>query len=197
MSWVWNGAEWNLVPVNGLRTVGAIIEVTCEPKAPTADELKELEMAVQVKCVVDDSQQHTEAYGLLGECNEDYFVGEPRKDGDDWLCDISYYPERYVAAFNTTFQNLKHVQNDEKIVPVTLIWDGGSWQLKTQGRVHVTEVYTVTYTDGVENEEVFADQVYSDLRKDSATPASTAPRPAPATPSQAGSPKLRKRSRRL
>ena len=142
-----------------------------EPKAPTADELKELDMAVQVKCVVDDSQQHTAAYGLLGEYDEDYFVGEPRKYGDDWLCDISYYPERYVAEFNTTFQNLKHVQNDEKIVPVTLIWAGDSWQLKTQGRVHVTEVYTVTYTDGVENEEVFADQVYSDLRKDSTTPA--------------------------
>ncbi len=142
-----------------------------EPKAPTADELKELDMAVLVKCVVDNSQQHTEAYGLLGECDEDYFVGEPRKDGDDWLCDISYYPERYVAAFNTTFQNLKHVQNDEKIVPVTLIWAGDSWQIKEQGRVPVTEVYTVTYTDGVENEEVFADQVYSDLRKDSATPA--------------------------
>ena len=142
-----------------------------EPKAPTADELKELDMAVLVKCVVDNSQQHTEAYGLLGECDEDYFVGEPRKDGDDWLCDISYYPERYVAAFNKTFQNLKHVQNGEKIVPVTLIWAGDSWQIKTQGLVHVTEVYTVTYTDGVENEEVFADQVYSDLRKDSATPA--------------------------
>ena len=142
-----------------------------EPKAPTADELKKLEMAVQVKCVVDDSQQHTEAYGLLGECDVDYFVGEPRKDGDDWLCDISYLPDLYVAEFNTTFQNLKHVQNDEKIVPVTLIWAGDSWQLKEQGRVPVTEVYTVTYTDGVENEEVFADQVYSDLRKDSATPA--------------------------
>ena len=142
-----------------------------EPKAPTADDLKKLEMAVQVKCVVDASQQHTAAYGLLGEYDEDYFVGEPRKDGDDWLCDINYYPERYVAEFNTTFQNLKHVQNDEKIVPVTLIWAGDSWQLKTQGRVHVTEEYTVTYTDGVENEEVFADQVYSDLRKDSATPA--------------------------
>lgn len=142
-----------------------------EPKAPTADDLKKLEMAVQVKCVVDASQQHTAAYGLLGEYDEDYFVGEPRKDGDDWLCDINYYPERYVAAFNTTFQNLKHVQNDEKIVPVTLIWAGDSWQLKEQGRVPVTEVYTVTYTDGVENEEVFADQVYSDLRKDSTTPA--------------------------
>lgn len=148
-----------------------VVEVICKPKAPTADDLKKLEMAVQVKCVVDASQQHTEAYSLLGEYDEDYFVGEPRKDGDDWLCDISYYPERYVAEFNTTFQNLKHVQNDEQIVPVTLIWAGDSWQLKTQGRVHVTEVYTVTYTDGVENEEVFADQVYSDLRKDSATPA--------------------------
>ena len=171
MSWVWKDAEWKLVPVNGLRTVGAIIEVTCEPKAPTADELKKLEMAVQVKCVVDASQQHTAAYGLLGECDVDYFVFEPRQEGDDWLCDISYYPERYVAEFNTTFQNLKHVQNDEKIVPVTLIWAGGSWQIKTQRRVHVTEEYTVTYTDGVDGEEVFADQVYSDLRKDSTTPA--------------------------
>lgn len=148
-----------------------VVEVICKPKAPTADELKKLEMAVQVKCVVDASQQHTAAYGLLGECDVDYFVFEPRQEGDDWLCDISYYPERYVAEFNTTFQNLKHVQNDEKIVPVTLIWAGGSWQIKTQGRVHVTEEYTVTYTDGIDGEEVFADQVYSDLRKDSTTPA--------------------------
>lgn len=148
-----------------------VVEVICKPKAPTADELKKLEMAVQVKCVVDASQQHTAAYGLLGECDVDYFVFEPRQEGDEWLCDISYYPERYVAEFNTTFQNLKHVQNDEKIVPVTLIWAGGSWQIKTQGRVHVTEEYTVTYTDGVDGEEVFADQVYSDLRKDSTTPA--------------------------
>ena len=171
MSWVWKDAEWKLVPVNGLRTVGAIIEVTCEPEAPTADELKKLEMAVQVKCVVDAAQQHTSAYGLLGEYDKDYFVGEPKKVGDDWLCDISYDPDPYVAEFNKAFPTPKHIQNDEKIVPVTLIWVGGSWQIKTQGRVHVTEVYTVTYTDGVENEEVFADQVYSDLRKDSTTPA--------------------------
>lgn len=148
-----------------------VVEVICKPKAPTADELKKLEMAVQVKCVVDASQQHTAAYGLLGECDVDYFVFEPRQEGDDWLCDISYDPDPYVAAFNKAFPTPKHIQNDEKIVPVTLIWVGGSWQIKTQGRVHVTEVYTVTYTDGVENEEVFADQVYSDLRKDSATPA--------------------------
>ena len=172
VTWKRDGNQWKIVPVSPNQSgIGAVINVTCKLKAPTADELKKLDMAVQVKCVVDAAQQHTSAYGLLGECDEDYFVGEPRKDGDDWLCDISYYPERYVAAFNTTFQNLKHVQNDEKIVPVTLIWAGDSWQIKEQGRVPVTEVYTVTYTDGVENEEVFADQVYSDLRKDSATPA--------------------------
>ena len=124
------------------------IEATHEvtpPKAPTADELKKLEMAVQVKCVVDDSQQHKDAYDLLGKCDADYFVGELRKDGDNWLCDISYDPDLYVAEFNKTFPTLKHIQNDEKIVPVTLIWAGNSWQLKTQGRVHVTEEYTVTF----------------------------------------------------
>lgn len=145
MSWVWKDAEWKLVPVNGLRTVGAIIEVTCEPEAPTADELKKLEMAVQVKCVVDAAQQHTSAYGLLGEYDKDYFVGEPKKVGDDWLCDISYDPDPYVAEFNKAFPTPKHIQNDKKIVPVTLIWVGGSWQIKTQGRVLVTEVYTVTF----------------------------------------------------
>lgn len=143
------GKGWELVTVGGLRKVGAIIEVTCKPKAPTADDLKKLEMAVQVKCVVDKSQQHTDAYGLLGEDDKDYFVGEPKKDGDDWLCDISYLPDLYVAEFNKTFPNPKHVQNDEKIVPVTLIWAGDSWQVRTQGRVHVTEEYTVTFdTDG-------------------------------------------------
>lgn len=172
VTWKRDGNQWKIVPVSPNQSgIGAVINVTCKLKAPTADELKKLEMAVQVKCVVDASQQHTAAYGLLGECDVDYFVFEPRQEGDDWLCDISYYPERYVAEFNTTFQNLKHVQNDEKIVPVTLIWAGGSWQIKTQGRVHVTEEYTVTYTDGVDGEEVFADQVYSDLRKDSTTPA--------------------------
>ena len=120
-------------------------ETPVEPEAPTADELKKLEMAVQVKCVVDAAQQHTSAYGLLGEYDKDYFVGEPKKVGDDWLCDISYDPDPYVAAFNKAFPTPKHIQNDEKIVPVTLIWAGDSWQLKTQGRVLVTEVYTVTF----------------------------------------------------
>lgn len=172
VTWKRDGNQWKIVPVSPNQSgIGAVINVTCKLKAPTADELKKLDMAVQVKCVVDAAQQHTSAYGLLGEYDKDYFVGEPKKVGDDWLCDISYDPDPYVAAFNKAFPTPKHIQNDEKIVPVTLIWVGGSWQIKTQGRVLVTEVYTVTYTDGVENEEVFADQVYSDLRKDSTTPA--------------------------
>ena len=172
VTWKRDGNQWKIVPVSPNQSgIGAVINVTCKLKAPTADELKKLDMAVQVKCVVDAAQQHTSAYGLLGEYDKDYFVGEPKKVGDDWLCDISYDPDPYVAAFNKAFPTPKHIQNDEKIVPVTLIWVGGSWQIKTQGRVHVTEEYTVTYTDGVDGEEVFADQVYSDLRKDSTTPA--------------------------
>lgn len=146
VTWKRDGNQWKIVPVSPNQSgIGAVINVTCKLKAPTADELKKLDMAVQVKCVVDAAQQHTSAYGLLGEYDKDYFVGEPKKVGDDWLCDISYLPDRYVAAFNKAFPTPKHIQNDEKIVPVTLIWAGDSWQLKTQGRVHVTEVYTVTF----------------------------------------------------
>lgn len=148
IEWRWENGAWHLI--DGPDGVDADIKVKCgqtetPPEAPTADELEKLEMAVQVKCVVDDSQQHKDAYGLLGKYDEDYFVGAPKKDGDDWLCEISYDPDLYVAEFNTAFPNLKHVRNDEKIVPVTLIWADGSWQLKTQGSVHVTEEYTVTF----------------------------------------------------
>lgn len=136
VTWKRDGNQWKIVPVSPNQSgIGAVINVTCKLKAPTADELKKLDMAVQVKCVVDAAQQHTSAYGLLGEYDKDYFVGEPKKVGDDWLCDISYDPDPYVAAFNKAFPTPKHIQNDEKIVPVTLIWVGGSWQIKTQGRV--------------------------------------------------------------
>ena len=146
VTWKRDGNQWKIVPVSPNQSgIGAVINVTCKLKAPTADELKKLDMAVQVKCVVDAAQQHTSAYGLLGEYDKDYFVGEPKKVGDDWLCDISYDPDPYVAAFNKAFPTPKHIQNDEKIVPVTLIWVGGSWQIKTQGRVLVTDVYTVTF----------------------------------------------------
>ena len=148
IEWRWENGAWHLI--GGPDGIDADIKVKCgqtetPPKAPTADKLKKLEMAVLVKCDVDDAQQHTEAYGLLGYYNEDYIVGEPKKVGNDWLCDINYVPDPYVAEFNKTFPTLKHIQNDEKIVPVTLIWADGSWQLKTQGSVHVTEEYTVTF----------------------------------------------------
>ena len=148
IEWRWENGAWQLI--GGPDGVDADIKVKCgqtetPPEAPTDDELEKLEMAVQVKCVVDDSQQHKDAYDLLGKYDEDYFVCAPKKDGDDWLCEISYDPDLYVAEFNTAFPNLKHVRNDEKIVPVTLIWADGSWQLKTQGSVHVTEEYTVTF----------------------------------------------------
>lgn len=87
IEWRWENGAWHLI--GGPDGVDADIKVKCgqtetPPEAPTADELKKLEMAemaVLVKCDVDDTQQHTEAYGLLGEYNEDYLVGAPKKDG--------------------------------------------------------------------------------------------------------------------
>ena len=143
-TWYASSGKWIFVGT-GTAKIFVKCDAVTPPEAPTADELEKLEMAVLVKCDVDDVQQHTEAYGLLGEYNEDYIVGKPKKVGNDWLCEISYDPDLYVAEFNTAFPNLKHVRNDEKIVPVTLIWADGSWQLKTQGSVHVTEEYTVTF----------------------------------------------------
>lgn len=52
-------------------------------------------------------------------------------------------------------------------------------------------LYTVTYTDGVDGEELFADQSTA-VEAGSKTPHSRAPLSAPATPSQAGHPKLRR-----
>ena len=85
IKWQWEAGAWHLI--GGPDGVDADIKVKCgqtetPPEAPTADELEKLEMAVQVKCVVDDSQQHKDAYDLLGKYDEDYFVA-PKKDGDD------------------------------------------------------------------------------------------------------------------
>ena len=54
---------------------------------------------------------------------------------------------------------------------ITLNWEAGATVRKTLYAIWEKETYTVTYTDGVEGEIVFADQVYEDLKKDSDTPA--------------------------
>ena len=60
VTWKRDGNQWKIVPVSPNQSgIGAVINVTCKLKAPTADELKKLDMAVQVKCVVDAAQQHT------------------------------------------------------------------------------------------------------------------------------------------
>ena len=79
-----------------------------------------------------------------------------------------------MAEFNTTFQNLKHVQNDDKIVPVTLIWAGDSWQIKTQGPRACDGgiVHRYLPPTAVKREEAFRRSgLFLTFRKDSTTPA--------------------------
>ena len=148
------------------------------PAAPTDEQLKALDSAVLVKCVDDETQKHTHAYKLLGEINEDYFVGSVKKnDAGEWLCDISFTPKKYVSEFNKELPG--HVQNEKKLTPITLRFQKGVWTVMTQGRVEVKEgttpptpddkFYTVTYEDG-RSGSFFKDQVYK-VKSGSATPA--------------------------
>lgn len=168
VTWKYDSRQWNLVPVNShLPKVGAVINVTCKPKAPTADDLKKLDMAVLVKCVVDGTQEHAHFYGLLGEPDYDYYVGEPEEINGDWLCTIEFVETRYVEAF--TAELLGHVRNDEKVIPVTLIWDGSKWDYMTQGRVEMTEEYTVTFDPNNGTAETTQNVIYGGKATEPAT----------------------------
>ena len=170
VTWKHNGTSWKLVPAAGQNSagIGAVINVTCKPKAPTADELKKLDMAVLVKCVVDGTQQHARSYGLLGDLDYDYYVGEPEEINGDWLCTIEFVETRYVEAFTTVLPG--HVRNDEKIIPVTLIWYGSEWTYKTQGRVEMTEEYTVTFDPDNGTAETTQNVIYGGKATEPAEP---------------------------
>ena len=169
VTWKHDGTSWKLVPAAGQSAgIGAVINVTCKPKAPTAGELKELDMAVLVKCAVDGTQQHARYYGLLGDLDYDYYVGEPKEINGDWFCTIEFAETRYVEAFTTEL--LGHVRNDEKVVPVTLIWDGSEWTYKTQGRVEMTEEYTVTFDPDNGTAETTQNVIYGGKATEPAEP---------------------------
>ena len=188
LSWDKENQKWIVEVDQETKLPYALFKVTCAsseppattPAAPTDEQLKALDSAVLVKCVDDETQQHTRAYGLLGEINKDYFVSPVEKnDAGQWICDISFVPDKYVTAFNKELPG--HVQNETKITPITLIFQSGAWMVNTQGqgRVEVKEgttpptpddkIYTVTYEDG-RSGSFFKAQVYK-VKSGSATPA--------------------------
>ena len=114
----------------------------------------------------------------------------PANDGSDpeapvkdypWMCklvlDSSWYLNKYNKNYAST-SGTHYLAYPNEVVYARFFSDGEGWYDETGDMpltvwtTHATpEKYTVTYTDGVDNAEVFADQVYSNLLTGTTTPA--------------------------
>ena len=158
----------------------AEIYVKCDavtpPTEPSKEEVKKLlgDNAVQIICTNGESNHGDKAFGLI----DDTFT--VRYDGQ-YPCEVKIDSfNKYVEKFNTELGVVQgtHISDASKASEeqsiVNLKWEDGAWTaVNAPAKHHVlceTPKYTVTYTDGVENEEVFADQVYENLLSGTATP---------------------------
>lgn len=156
----------------------AEIYVKCDavtpPTEPSKDYIKELlgSNAVQIICTNVESGHGSKTFGLIDGTFSIVYSG--------YNCEVKIDPfNEYVEEFNTVLDVAQgtHISDASKADQsiINLRWVNGKWTVMDAPAKHhvlcVTPKYTVTYTDGVGGEEVFADQVYRDLRSGTATPA--------------------------
>ncbi len=157
----------------------AKIYVKCDatPTEPSKEEVKKLlgDNAVQIICTNGESNHGSKTFGLI----DDTFT--VRYDGQ-YTCKVKIdFFNKYVEKFNTELGVVQgtHISDASKASEeqsiVNLKWEDGAWTAVNAPAKHyvlcVTPKYTVTYTDGVDTEEVFADQVYGNLLSGTTTPA--------------------------
>ena len=147
--------------------------VICPPAKPGAEDLAKLEAPVEVVCTT-KPETHAAAHFSLGDGT--YTIGDVAGNKTDgYTCDITVTADRYVWWYNLDYG--KHTLTGDNTKTLTLKYVEGQWAVDTPVTFPVeceTEpetTYTVTYTDGVENEEIFSDQVYGNLLSGTATPA--------------------------
>ena len=154
------------------------IHVKCDatPTEPSKEEVKKLlgDNAVQIICTNDESGHGSKTFGLIDGTFSIVHSG--------YNCEVKIDSfNEYVEKFNTELDVAQgtHISDASKTskeqIIINLKWEDGAWTAVNAPAKHyvlcVTPKYTVTYTDGVENEEVFADQVYRDLLSGIDTPA--------------------------
>ena len=172
---------------------------TTQPAKPTANDIADFcdarYGAVLLECS-ENWNDHSVFYKNLNNAVDGYSIGEVEEnDGKDgspktrypWVCKITVHVDAWIALYNEDWADecgthyLQEGSDTDKVL--TFYWDSiykmwdydGSdspvdlWITHTDPTPAVTE-YTVTYTDGVENEEVFADQFYT-VKEGDATPA--------------------------
>ena len=160
----WDGEKWvakTELPIT--------FHVECPPEKPTYDDLKELGIDAKVHCAT--TTAHTDAtYALIGGT---YEISDPARKGTVYTCTLTVKAKDYVAKYNAEENVGPHTLDDRDSKTIELTWNGEKW---TAAETSVTfnvkcELLTVTYTDGVKGEEVFADVVYKDIPYGTSTPA--------------------------
>ena len=160
----WNGEKWvakTELPIT--------FHVECPPEKPTYDELKGLGINAKVDCTT-TTAHNGKSYTLI---EGTYNVSAPERKGTAYTCILTVNAKDYVAKYNAEENVGPHTLDDRDSKTIELTWNGEKW---TAAETSVTfnvkcELLTVTYTDGVKGEEVFADVVYKDIPYGTSTPA--------------------------
>ena len=160
----WNGEKWVVkteLPIT--------FHVECPPEKPTYDELKGLGINAKVDCTT-TTAHNGKSYTLI---EGTYEVSDPERKGTAYTCILTVNAKDYVAKYNAEENVGPHTLDDRDSKTIELTWNGEKW---TAAETSVTfnvkcELLTVTYTDGVKGEEVFADVVYKDIPYGTGTPA--------------------------
>lgn len=160
----WNGEKWvakTELPIT--------FHVECPPEKPTYDDLKELGIDAKVDCTT-TTAHNGKSYTLI---EDTYNVSDPERKGTAYTCILTVNAKDYVAKYNAEENVGPHALDDRDSKTIELTWNGEKW---TAAETSVTfnvkcELLTVTYTDGVKGEEVFADVVYKDIPYGTSTPA--------------------------
>ena len=160
----WDGEKWvakTELPIT--------FHVECPPEKPTYDELKELGINAKVDCTT-TTAHNDKPYTLI---EDTYNVSDPERKGTAYTCILTVNAKDYVAKYNAEENVGPHTLDDRDSKAIELTWNGEKW---TATETSVTfnvkcELLTVTYTDGVKGEEVFADIVYKDIPYGTSTPA--------------------------
>ncbi len=141
-----------------------------------------------------DTYDHHAWFSYITDVDDAYTLGDVvANDGTvlskstyPWVCVMTLDANKYLDAYNSECREYgTHYLKDGQAATETATWywnaDLSKWQFRSSEApiyIDITHTaptpevkeFTVTYTDGVENEEVFADQVYT-VKENDPTPA--------------------------
>ena len=168
--------QWQPKVPNALPT----IQVTCanEPEAPekpTHEDLKNIIASVKLQCVTAPDPAHVDQLYSLNE--NAYDVTNPTLEDGQYTCVVTVKSDYYLNNLNQ-YDLGPHTISGDTRKNIKLIWDSQNknWAAEDGKKQEIVfniqcETLTVTYTDGVDGVEVFADVVHEKLPYGAKTPA--------------------------